>query len=501
MPDLNVSYMSIEIWVAALAILTLMLDLFVPRESKGVIPWIAAGGLLLAFIASCVTDVPEKPGALFGLFLLDGFSLFFKRIFAIIGIFILIMSRGYVQRLEARAQGEFTALSLFALLGMFLVSSAGDLMSLFVCLETITISFYVLVSFKRSDPLSVEAGLKYIILGALASSFLLFGIALVYGATGQVTFAGIQEVLAATAGGDAPILGRVDFLLGVILIITGLGFKIAAVPFHIWAPDVYMGAPTPITAFLSVGSKAAGFVLMLRVISCVGGVVPLPGDVAGAAVIDGMQDKLALVLSVLAAITVFYGNLAAIPQRNIKRLLGYSTIGHAGYLIMGLAAMNRLGTSAVLYYILGYVFTNLAAFIVIIIFSASTKSHALESYCGLSKRSPLLAACLTISMLSLAGIPPLAGFFGKFLVIAAVLEDHFWLACVGAVNVVISMYYYLCVIKRMYVSEPTSDEPIVVPGAMKAALLVCIVLIFVIGIVQGPFMEMTESVAKVIATY
>jgi NADH-quinone oxidoreductase subunit N len=476
MGDLNVSYMSAEIWIAVLAMGILLLDCFIADERKSILAWIAGLGLGGVLIGSFLCD---KTGtAMNDLYVLDRFSLFFKQAFAIIGILVIVLSRGYVKRLEEKAQGEFIVLTLFALLGMFLVSSVGDFMSLFVCLELITISFYVLVAFKRSDPLAVEAGLKYIILGALASSFLLFGIALVYGATGQVRFDLIKVALA-----DGIIAGRIDFLLGVILIVSGLGFKIAAVPFHVWAPDVYQGAPTPVTAFLSVGSKAAGFVLLLRVVSTVGG---------------ALGSDLTLVLAVLSAITIFYGNLAAIPQRNIKRLLGYSTIGHAGYLLMGVAIMDHIGAGAVLFYLLGYIFTNIAAFIVIVIFSGSSKSHSIEAYAGLSKRSPMLAACLTITMLSLAGIPPLAGFFGKFMVITAVMghEGLLWLVAIGALNVVISMYYYLCVIKKMYVSEPTCDEPIAIPSGLKAALLVCILAIVVIGVIQGPFLDMAMNATE-----
>jgi NADH-quinone oxidoreductase subunit N len=479
MGDLNVSYMSIDIGVAALAIAVLLLDLFLPREQKGALGWVAGLGLAALLAASFL--VQEKADtALGGLYLLDGFAIFFKKVFAIIGILIVILARGYIQRIDDDAQGEFYVLGLFALVGMMLVASVGDFMSLFVSLELITVSFYVLVAFKRTDALSVEAGLKYIILGALASGFLLFGIALLFGATGQVQFALVRNVLQASPD----IAGRVDFLLGAILIVSGLGFKIAAVPFHVWAPDVYMGAPTPVTAFLSVGSKAAGFILLLRVVTAIGG---------------AMGEKLSLVLAILAAITVFYGNLAAIPQRNIKRLLGYSTIGHAGYLLMGVAVMDAMGTSAVLYYLLGYVFTNLAAFFVIVGFSTATRSHAIEAYAGLSKRSPMMAACLTISMLSLAGIPPLAGFFGKFLVLAAVAEKMIWLVAVGAVNVVISMYYYLCVIKAMYVHEPKSEEPVTLALPLKVALIACVVLIMVIGIFQGPFVDATMSVARALA--
>jgi NADH-quinone oxidoreductase subunit N len=273
---------------------------------------------------------------------------------------------------------------------------------LFVSIELITITFYVLVSFQRSRVVSLEAGVKYLILGALSSAFMIYGIALIWGTTGKLNFTELAAVAPQFAQNKA-------FLLGVVLMLVGLGFKIAAFPFQIWAPDVYQGAPTPTTAFLAIGSKAAGFVLLLRVLF-----TALPGVINTTA--------WANFLIIISGLTILYGNLCAIPQHNIKRLLGYSSIAHAGYLLLGVAALNASGQAAILYYLGGYLFTVLGGFLVIALVLRQLDTGEISGLAGLGQRSPLLAATLTISLVSLAGIPPLAGFFGKFLLLKAAVE-------------------------------------------------------------------------------
>jgi NADH-quinone oxidoreductase subunit N len=404
------------------------------------------------------------------------------------------MSVDYIRR-NGRGQGEFFTIVIFALVGMFLVSGVNDLMSMFVSLELVTLCFFILAAFKRQDLKSGEAGIKYIIVGAMAAGIMLFGMAFVYGATGEVRFELVKGKIAGLDDAE-----QMTAFFGLVLLLVGLGFKIAAIPFHGWVPDVYEGAPTPVTAFLSVGSKVAGFVLILRVLLLV---------VAGA-----FSTELTAMFALIAGLTLLYGNLAAIPQVNIKRLMGYSSIGHAGYLLMGVVAIIAMqgagkgyetGLTAILFYLLAYVFTNMAVFIGIIVFSAAgQRKHEIDDYSGLGKRAPLLAFCITVALLSLAGVPPLAGFFGKFYLITSVVEasrvaDNGWLlalAALGAVNVVVSMYYYLLVIKRMYLFEPiegTESKPVVFGGPVKAVLLACVILIIVIGIFQGPFVEMATS--------
>jgi NADH-quinone oxidoreductase subunit N len=357
-------------------------------------------------------------------------------------------------------------------------------MLLFVSLELITVTFYVLVSFLRRRVESLEAGVKYLILGALSSGFLVYGIALIFGASGTMNFNELADKLANNAG-----LARKQLLMaGVLLVLVGLGFKMAAVPFQIWAPDVYQGSPTPTTAFLSVGSKAAGVVLLMRLL--------------GTAIPD-LAFNLEKLLMAMAAATILYGSLCAIPQRNLKRLLGYSSIASAGYLLLGFAVMNKAGSSAVLYYLAGYLFTVLAAFTVIAVVVQQAGAEDISSLAGLAQRSPLLATSLTLAMVSLAGIPPLAGFFGKFLLLKAVIAEgirwhaYYWLFAVAVVGVLISLYYYFGVVKAIYWSKGATDlSPIPVSLPTKFALLVCIVGMFWLGLNPDGALELAVEAVK-----
>ncbi|HEX5138996.1 MAG TPA: NADH-quinone oxidoreductase subunit N [Planctomycetota bacterium] len=427
--------------------------------------------------------------AFHGRYGLDAFAVVFKILFGATSLFILAMSGQWLRRVD-RGHGEFRLLALMATLGMFFACSVEDFASLFVSLELITVCFYCLAAFKRNDERSVEAGIKYVILGGLASAFLLLGIAFIYGATGSL------EIRALAAQADDLGHGGASLLqFGVLLAIVGLAFKIAAVPFQVWTPDVYEGAASPVTAFLSMGSKAAGFVLLLKVVrACLG-----PSADAGLADPDAVR-WLALV-AVMAGTTLLYGNLGAMWQGNIKRLLGYSSIGHAGYALMGVFALSEAGFAAVVYYLMAYLFTVLGVFAVIILVNGAMKSHRIDDYSGLGRRSPFLALVLTVGLLSLAGVPPLGGFFGKFLIFQAVVAKGttlaYALAFVGAAGVVISLYYYLCVVKRIYMHEPGPDAPetIAVPGSMKIVLWTCLIGMFVLGIFMGPFVKLAQEAA------
>ena len=322
----------------------MLADLWTPSAYK---PWlgrVSAMGLAAILLGSFAMEVTEPIAAFGGMYVLDGFALFFKRFFLIATALVLLMSSEYAKTFR-NGTGEYMSLSLFALSGMMFAASANHFALLFVSLELITITFYILTSFQRHQTISLEAGIKYLILGALSSAFLIYGIALVYGASGTMRFDDLRDISATLS--DHPLL-----LTGLLMILAGLGFKIAAFPFQIWAPDVYQGSPTSTTAFLAVGSKAAGFALLMRLLW-----VAVP-DVAL---------RWEPLLMGMAAITILYGNLCALPQRNLKRLLGYSSIAHAGYLMMGIAAMSLNGSSAILYYLGGYLFTVIAAFMVIIL--------------------------------------------------------------------------------------------------------------------------------------
>lgn len=472
-----------EYLVVGLALLVLLADLWTPPAARRYLGYLAAGGLaaILLYSALCWELDPGEVRLGFGtMYAMDGLALFFKRFFLLAGVIVLVLSVEYSDRIKTGV-GEFYALILFALTGMLFASSANDFALLFVSLELITVTFYVLNSFQRARITSLEAGVKYLIIGALSTGFTVFGIALVYGISGKLGFNDLAQASYSLAGNKL-------FLFGVLLVMVGLGFKIAAFPFQIWAPDVYQGAPTPVTAFLALGSKAAGFVLLLRVLF-----VALPG-------VTSHWTNLLLIIS---GITILYGNLCAIPQRNMKRLLGYSSIAHAGYLLLGVATLNAAGQSAVLYYLTGYLFTVLGAFCVICLVMRHLDSEDIASLSGLSQRAPLLAATMTLAMVSLAGIPPLAGFFGKFLLIKAALTQapaqpaYYWLVGIAVAGVVISFYYYFGVVRTMFWSRETHDlNPVPASTPMRLTMVACMAGMLLLGILPGPLVTWTaEAVA------
>ena len=469
----------LEALLVGLALVTLLSDAFWPTLNKRSL------GLGLAALVTLVlfysfTLSAETTTHFHGMYRLDPLALYFKRLFLVATLMVLVMGSEFVERFESGV-AEFYALVLLAATGMLLTASVNDFILMFVALELITITFYVLTSFLRRQVQSLEAGTKYLILGALASGFTVYGIAYIFGTTGTTNFNTLALTLTKGTPGAA-------FTLGMLLVMTGLGFKIASVPFQIWAPDVYQGAPTPVTAFLAVGSKAAGFALLLRVLLV--GLLPVSA-------------LWTLLLVVLAAATLLYGNLGALPQTNIKRLMGYSSIGHAGYMLMGIAAVNALGAGAVLFYLGQYAVTNLCAFLAIIVVTNVTKTDEISGFAGLGRRSPLLGLALFAALMSLAGVPPMSGFFGKFQLFAAVIEraatdrHYYVLAGIGAVAVVISLYFYLNVARAIYLAEPSDPTPIPVSGPVRVALWACLVALIGLGIFQRPLVEAAVKAATV----
>ena len=483
---MNTSLIGMEISVIGLGLVLMLADLFMPAERRKFIGYaaIAALGALLLMSLSGSGSCSLAGTAFGGSFINDGLSLFFKRFFLIAAILVLFIAVEFSDRLVAIS--EYYSLNVFALAGMLFAASSNDFAMLFVSIELITITFYILVSFQRSKIASLEAGVKYLILGALSSSFMVFGIALIWGTTGKLNFTELAAVAPQFA--DSKI-----FLLGVLLVLVGLGFKIAAFPFQIWAPDVYQGAPTPTTAFLAVGSKAAGFVLLLRVLfTAVPSVTAHWGNL----------------LIVISGITILYGNLCALPQQNLKRLLGYSSISHAGYLLLGVAALNASGQAAILYYLAGYLFTVLAGFLVIALVLRHLDTEDISGLAGLNQRSPLLAATMTIAMVSLAGLPPFAGFFGKFLLLKSAVEaaqttgnhGYYCLVFTALAGVVISLYYYFGVIKAIYWSKEAKDLTVIELSApAKITAWVCIAGIFWLGLFPNSVLNFANQAATVFA--
>jgi len=472
-------YLLPEIWVSLLAFFLLLLDLQWKPEQHPRIGLIAALGLTPVIPILIAQSRLGTLELLSGMYRIDPIALIFKGIFVITAIAVILMTRestaGQAGAAIERGQGEFYLLILAATLGMLFTASAADFLMLFVSLELITISFYVMTAYLKTNLRSLEAGVKYLILGSIASACLLYGIAFVYGSTGSIRFTEVRAFLQQTPY-------AAGCLFGLFLILAGILFKTAGVPFQLWVPDVYEGAPTPVTAFLSVGSKSAGFLVAIRVFH----ELFLPSNTEWSPLIAW-----------LAGATILYGNLGAISQRNVKRLLGYSSIGHAGYLLIGLAAPTRLGTAAVIFYLAGYLVTNLAAFLVVTTVSAHTHSDEITDYAGLARRSPFLAMMLFVSLLSLAGVPPLAGFIGKFLLLLSALsEGYFWLAMIGAAAVVISLYYYLSLVAVMYTQPAADNSPIPVSFPVKLAMIACLLGMLGIGIWQEPFLNASFAAVK-----
>ena len=468
---LSFKYFLPEIALTGFAVAVLVLGLFVKRRA-------VLGSFCLLGILGAVLLMPQSYRAtspLFsGMLINDSFSEFFKEIvFLVIGLVILI-SMGYRVFSDEDA-GEYYFLLLAVSVAMMIAASSNNLMMIYIALEAVSLISYILVGFLKRDPRSSEAGLKYFLFGALATGVMLYGISFIYGLFGTTDLAAISRLLA---------VGNVNIFastIALLLILAGLSFKCALVPFHMWVPDAYQGAPTPITAFISAGPKAIGFAILIRVF--LKNFFPL-------------FPAWSEMVSVVAIITMTAGNILAINQEDIKRMLGYSSIAQAGYILIGFVTGTALGIQGMMFYILAYILMNLGAFGCVVLISNGIKSDRIEEYSGLSKREPVLAFLLAVFLLSLAGIPPLAGFFGKFLVFAAAIQSRYYiLAVAGVVNSVLALYYYVKVIKFMYLDEPhagtaVSKQPVFSPAgavAVKLALIIALAGILVAGLFPGFF--------------
>jgi NADH-quinone oxidoreductase subunit N len=482
---LNFELLTPELTLVAFAIIVILLDLVIQRKG-----WLALVSLVGVVVAGGFTIAMWGGGsqALFNNMLaVDNFALFFKLLFLAIAALVILASVDYVSKF-ARFQGEYYALVLLSALGMMLMAATAELISIYLALELTGISLYVLAGFLK-DPKSTEASLKYLLLGAVASAVLLFGMALVFGFTGKTQLGEIAQVIQSLS--LSGVLASPGLILGIVLMIAGFGFKIAAIPFHMWVPDVYEGAPTPITAYLSVASKAAGFAVILRVFYSAFG---LP---------SWLSLDWGLIFAVLAAIGMTLGNIIAIPQTNIKRMLGYSSIAQAGYLMVGLATMgfspatDILGRSGLLFFLASYALTNLGAFTAIIAISNKLDSDLIQDYSGMGRRAPLLALALTLCLISLIGMPPAAGFMAKFYIFSgAVQHGLLWLVVIAVINSVISAYYYLRVVKVMWLGEPASEEKVPSSGALRLALSLSCLGVLLLGIIPGYIMKLAELAAK-----
>jgi len=467
----------LEIAVLMLGMVILMTEAFAGKIDKRVLAFAAIVGLAIVLIASffVVPSVsPFQTTGFWSFYTADRMAIFFKQFALLTTIFVLIMMIDYAPVLHslfpsATSQaglGEFVALPLFTCAGLMYLVSAIDFVFIFVALELVTVSFYVLVSFTRRNPTTLEAGTKYLVLSALSTAFLAYGIAWIFGGTGQTNLYRLTAALS-NSGGDSGAA-----LLGMIFVLVALGFKIAAVPFQIWVPDVYQGAPTPVTAYLSVASKAAGFVVLIRVLQPF---MNLP--------------QIQRLIFVIALLTLIYGNLAALPQTNLKRLLAYSSIAHAGYLLIGVVCFD---VRAITFYLVAYLLMTLLSFIVLIIVAQHTGDE-ISDFDGLAKRSPFLAFAMLIGMVSLAGVPFTAGFLGKFYIFyAAVLQRQIALVLVGVITVGCGFYYYLKVVRAMYWQSDSRTDAIPVNGLSRVAISALIVATICLGVYPQPIFEVLK---------
>lgn len=483
----------LEIIVVALGLTVLMVETFVPLRDKRSLAWMVILGLLLVLVLNfTVADTGGDEGdtPFWSFYTMDVIAQCYKGIALLAAILVILMSVDFSRVLSQGiapesveddepthnqvALGEFFALPVFICAGLMWMASAHHLVSIFVALETVTIGFYVIVAFMRRNVGSLEAGMKYLILGALSTGFLVYGFAWLFGITGEMELGAIAEAL------NSPDIHRTGALFAFALILVALCFKVGAAPFQMWIPDVYQGAPMPVTAFLSVGSKAAGFVILIRLMEPFLGSELLNGNVVS-------------VLAIIAGATIVFGSLAALPQTNFKRLLAYSSISNAGFLLMAVASapshsgvVSPLGV--ITYYLGAYLLMTMLAFLIMNLVRVQRGDESLETYAGLARTSPFLAFAMVVAMASLAGVPLTAGFVGKFLVfVLALQEKHYWLVAIAVIGAAAGFYYYLKVVKAMYWDSPAESDnmastPVIVPWPTRIAIILLVVGIFYFGV-------------------
>ncbi|HEV8472510.1 MAG TPA: NADH-quinone oxidoreductase subunit N [Methylomirabilota bacterium] len=446
---------ALELGLGALMLLVFAIGLFGPRHDRRAAGVVAAGGVLVLG-AMAMSLAPSGP-ALSGMFVQDGLALFAKRVFLAATFIGLLAGLGSAEPALRRRNAEYHVLVLASLLGMMVLASARDIILLFLAFELMSIPLYILTGFVKAQPEPIEASLKFFLVGSVSSAVMAYGLSFVYGATGGTSLAIIAKAP------PSPLL-----TLGLLAVLAGLAFKIAAFPFHMWVPDTYEAATTPFVAWLSVAPKAAGFVTLFRVY------------------FEGVGDRAAVwgpVAAGLATVTMLGGNLMALPQKNTKRLLAYSGIAQIGYMLVGLAAASASGTAMVLFYLVAYVFANMGAFLVVEAVARSERSEATSAFRGLAQRSPLLALAMLLFLLSLGGVPFVAGFWAKLYVFWAAAERGlYWLVLIGAVLTVVALFYYLLVARSMYIDAPVRPDRVPVTPALAVSLMLCVLGIVVLGL-------------------
>ncbi len=457
--------------LSVFAMMVLVVDLFGGRN-KTLLVFISLVGLLMTAISAFAKN-PIPAYSFNDSYIVDHLSLFFICIFTISSALAILLSVEYNEREGIRA-GEYYALILFCTVGMILLASSTDMIMIFLGIEIVSICLYVLAGIRRDNLRSNEAALKYFLLGAFATGFLLYGMTMVYGSTGHTNLFKIAEVVQNPSAQSNPLL-----LMGLVLLIIGFGFKVASVPFHMWAPDVYQGAPTPITAFMAVGPKAAAFAAFFRVF---------------AETFPEMAPSWEIILSTIAVLSMFFGNLGAIMQTNIKRMLAFSSISHAGYILIAVIAKNSLGASSLLFYMLTYAFTTFGIFGIIILLGRKGEENLeIENYSGLAYRHPILALSMTVFLLSLGGLPPFAGFIAKFYIFSAAIQEGLvTLVIIAVLNSAISFYYYLKVVVFMYMKEPEAEFKISLTPLTLFVVFIGVTVTISLGIFPGSIIALAS---------
>jgi NADH-quinone oxidoreductase subunit N len=474
--------------VTALAALTLDLASLrraEPTTRRRTIGTVAIIGLLASVVPLWQQLGHPRTVLLGGTLAVDDLILVFKLVIVVLTLLTVLISMDYD---VGRHVGEYFAVMLFGAIGMMLLISAEELLTIFVALELTSISLYILTAFHKSELRSQEAALKYFMFGAISSAFLLFGLSYVFGVTGTTSLYGVREVVKNNGMGMSPLLAT-----GMLFVIIGFGFKVAVVPFHLWAPDAYEGAPTPVAAFIATGSKVASFFVLLKVLF-----IGFAG-LGGSAFWGQFSSGWIMLLAITGALSMVLGNCVAIVQRNVKRLLAYSSIAHAGYIFIGLIAASRMGATSVLFYIIVYSLTNLGAFGVVTALSNRTGGDDLENFDGMAKRAPFLSSLMLIFVLSLAGIPPLGGFFGKFYLFASAIQRDsqnfglLWLVVLGILMSAVSLYYYLVLLKHIYVVDSDDQSRIITPTYLNVALGLVALAVILLGVYPKPILELLNS--------
>ena len=481
-----------EFLVTGLAFGVLTADMVLRSGRRHLLAYMAVVGLGVVLAFTLLYHWNKDDSLYDGLILIDGYSLFFKAFFIVLGGVVVLSSIEYV-RLHLAHAGEYYGILLFTVVGMMLLAASGELLTAYISLELLSFGLYVLVSYDRYNPKSNEGGTKYILLGAFSSALLLYGISQVYGLLGTTRFDEISHALAAT-----PDLSP-GVIVGLVMIVAGLGFKVAAVPFHMWAPDAYEGAPIPVTAYLAVGSKAAAFALILRFFT--EALMPAAADWQ-------------LIIAIMAALTMVLGNLVALTQRNIKRLLAYSSISHVGYLLLGVAALGsvdadgvvsveltQLASNGVMLHLVAYGVTNMAVFLAVTAVYNATGKEGISDLAGLARRAPRLAVVMAAGLFSLAGLPIFAGFASKFYLFnAAATQGLLWLAGLAIFTSFVSLYYYLTVLRQMYIEPAADPTPIRIPRATLALLGVLLLGMVFLGVYPAPLVEAIQHASDAITS-